>query len=749
MVIIMRRNWLLLFLAGSLALATGHAQITAPPPGAPAADVKVGANGPPLSTVATAMLNTGGESHWTGEVFPLTYEVTVSRHFFQSLAEGFQWDSTPLVTEEWSSPEASDSVVGADARAVYTRRNRAYSSVAKALTLAPASQPVNLVTGSSGTGAFAQNNSIDEFSVKSPPASLEIRPLPSPAPEGFVSAVGDFALKASVSPAKAKVGESIAWVLELSGSGNWPEIRGFPSRSLAKEFHVIALPLDRKFKADVLFEGSVRETLVIVPTKEGSYALPGVTFVYFDPKAGQYKTLTSEALTLSVAPGAPGVAAALALTPGAAAGPVKPASHATRIPESPPLLPLDPMGSSGHGMGPFSRRTLEAEVAAPLVLLLVFWLALAARQRRLTDPLRPRRLARAGMAAALRKLEPPASSVPRPVLLSNLLLWQQSAARFWEVPHKSPTPRDLSRTSAGPAWIQLWRESDRVLFSENATLAPDWVEKAGNALKDARLPRLSLVAIFLPRNLLPFAALVVLLWPRLALGDVGTDAYNSGRFPDAQKAWQQAVTAHPNDAYARYNLALAYSQQNHWTESAAQSLAAFCLDPRDPAIRWQFAMSMERAAIDQPVITAFAHRDRLHEWISVLSPGGWSVMLGLATTVASLAAAWFLWLCYVRPGSSWRWAAILLGLAAVCVVIGGVISLKKYGPLAKHSTAVVIKATTLYSVPTEATSLQRTAALPAGTMAVVDRLFLGWSRLVFPNGQTGWVRTDVLTHLYE
>ena len=106
MVIIMRRNWLLLFLAGSLALATGHAQITAPPPGAPAADVKVGANGPPLSTVATAMLNTGGESHWTGEVFPLTYEVTVSRHFFQSLAEGFQWDSTPLVTEEWSSPEA-------------------------------------------------------------------------------------------------------------------------------------------------------------------------------------------------------------------------------------------------------------------------------------------------------------------------------------------------------------------------------------------------------------------------------------------------------------------------------------------------------------------------------------------------------------------------------------------------------------------------------------------------------------------
>jgi len=31
----------------------------------------------------------------------------------------------------------------------------------------------------------------------------------------------------------------------------------------------------------------------------------------------------------------------------------------------------------------------------------------------------------------------------------------------------------------------------------------------------------------------------------------------------------------------------------------------------------------------------------------------------------------------------------------------------------------------------------------------VDKTFLGWSRLVFDNGQTGWVRTDDLVSLWK
>jgi hypothetical protein len=31
----------------------------------------------------------------------------------------------------------------------------------------------------------------------------------------------------------------------------------------------------------------------------------------------------------------------------------------------------------------------------------------------------------------------------------------------------------------------------------------------------------------------------------------------------------------------------------------------------------------------------------------------------------------------------------------------------------------------------------------------VDRTFLGWARLAFPNGQTGWVRQEDIVWLYR
>jgi hypothetical protein len=69
--------------------------------------------------------------------------------------------------------------------------------------------------------------------------------------------------------------------------------------------------------------------------------------------------------------------------------------------------------------------------------------------------------------------------------------------------------------------------------------------------------------------------------------------------------------------------------------------------------------------------------------------------------------------------------------------------------LAQRDIAVVAQTTLLRSVPTEATNALKTSPLPAGSLAVVDQTFLGWSRLIFPNGQTGWVRTDAVVTLYR
>jgi hypothetical protein len=61
---------------------------------------------------------------------------------------------------------------------------------------------------------------------------------------------------------------------------------------------------------------------------------------------------------------------------------------------------------------------------------------------------------------------------------------------------------------------------------------------------------------------------------------------------------------------------------------------------------------------------------------------------------------------------------------------------------------MVWRPSTLRSLPTDADT-QKTTALSAGSIATIDKTFLGWSRLNFPGGQTGWARTDDLVRLYR
>jgi hypothetical protein len=76
-------------------------------------------------------------------------------------------------------------------------------------------------------------------------------------------------------------------------------------------------------------------------------------------------------------------------------------------------------------------------------------------------------------------------------------------------------------------------------------------------------------------------------------------------------------------------------------------------------------------------------------------------------------------------------------------------SLHAYGPLAEPGAVFVVRATTLRSIPTDADTTQKTSPLSAGSIALADKTFLGWTRLAFPGGQTGWVRTEDLISLYR
>jgi hypothetical protein len=87
-------------------------------------------------------------------------------------------------------------------------------------------------------------------------------------------------------------------------------------------------------------------------------------------------------------------------------------------------------------------------------------------------------------------------------------------------------------------------------------------------------------------------------------------------------------------------------------------------------------------------------------------------------------------------------AGLLLALCAM-------MSLHFYGEATDPRAAIAWHQVLLRSIPTEADTQQKTSSLPAGSLGVVDKEFLGWVRLAFDNGQTGWVRQQDIVWLYR
>jgi hypothetical protein len=705
----------------------------------PAAPAEPMIGGSPVRELARSRIETPAETHWVGEIFPFTHRVTVAHRVYGAVTTDFDWAPDDLIFEEWSAPvhtqEGSDDIV--------TQTTRGYTKTAGAIRLPNTVQNLTLITQMAGD----RTPILDKYTVTTVAPLLRVRDLPAPAPSAFAGAVGDFNLESRVTSTDVAVGDSVTWTLELRGTGNWPEITRLPARVVSKDFTGVAPILKRQFAPNALFEGSLTEDVLLVPTKPGSYQLGPVRFVYFDPKDGKYQLITTETYTLNVSD-RPGGAEA------AAEHQATTKDGRTLIPAAPPLLPLDPLPASWLGARPLSPALLTNSILAALGLLVIFWLRLAVQRSELTDPLHPRRRAKANLGIILQALD--RAGLPPEEIRRLVFDWQRNVADLAGITTAMPTAVKIARAlegdgyrAAGSSWAALWRDANRALYGERPLLPTDWLMRAKGALSEITVPRVPFSAVFLRHNLLPFAALLVLALLPLGARATPLEDYNKGDFAAAEKGWRQIAATTPLDSHTRYNLSLAAAQQNHWSEAVAHALAAFCLSPRDPSIRWQFALSLERAGIENPAFSGFANGGARYKIARTFSPSEWSLVGSAAALLTAIAAAALLSGFYQRRSATYRWTAGAFTLAALLTVTSAVVSLNCYGPLAERSTAIVSKNVLLCSVPTEIDTTQKTVPLPAGSLARVDRTFLGWSRLVFTNGQTGWVRTEWVTSLYD
>lgn len=732
-------------------------------------DATVGSSGLALKDISEARIALPKTSFWAGEVIPLNYSVSVIRRYFHSLASPvIEWNPSPLVIEEWSRPEPSETMVRGERRLVATQTTRGYVKQPGRYTLAPASHVLNLTVGTTGFGLFS-TPAVEQRVVQTDPIELTIRPLPA-APADFSGAVGQLALVSRVVPTSPAVGEPVTWTLELTGTGNWPDLAGLPEREVSSDFSVVQPKSKRTMKDNSLFEGTLTEDVVLVPTKPGRYTLGPVKFTYFDTAAGAYRTLTTEPVTITVAAGAAAPAAAattggpvqFSLNPAAPAGATPTVALPAAVPPVPPEnLPRDPVTASAGGFVPLSERALLwLCVAAAALPPLLVWLFLAAQRSRQRDPQRRRREAHAALVALLTEIR--TAGAKPDALRAKLARWQHHTAALWEIPHAAPgTPLVGLRVgalqpAAVAAWTRLWDEADRAQHARDGALPDDWTLRAEGALRAVAVPGWPIGSLFARGNLLPFlAALVVALAPltshgetKRTYGEVFNNHYKRSEYRDAEKFAREWVTSHPTDWTARHNLGLALAQQERWAEASAHWTAAFLLHARGDVTRWDLALGLQRSGMATPELVEFSRGEGRHALARVATPAEWQFLLAGAGLLIALALVVLLFRGYGRIGAWARPVALATILLAILAAAAATFSLRTYGVLAHRDAVLVWRSSTLRSVPTEADT-QKATALSAGSLAYVDREFLGWSRLNFAGGQTGWARTADLVKLYR
>lgn len=135
-----------------------------------------------------------------------------------------------------------------------------------------------------------------EKSIQSNSVVLHVKPLPQAGrPADFNGLVGNFSLSSALTPQSLRANEAAELTLTVTGKGNLQLL----------EAPLVEFPSGLDVTAPTIEErgGSKTFNYIIIPRTAGSYTIPSVSFSYFDPQQQKYKTLQTEAYTLSVEKG--------------------------------------------------------------------------------------------------------------------------------------------------------------------------------------------------------------------------------------------------------------------------------------------------------------------------------------------------------------------------------------------------------------------------------------------------------------
>lgn len=135
---------------------------------------------------------------------------------------------------------------------------------------------------------------------------VNVKALPAGKPAGFAGAVGDFAIKSSLTPQQPKSNESLTLKIQISGTGNLKYVKT-PEVQFPGSFELFDPKVDNNLTVSSAgVSGTKTIEYLAIPRSEGKFTIPAVSFSYFDTKTNSYKMISTPEYNIDVAKGKEG-----------------------------------------------------------------------------------------------------------------------------------------------------------------------------------------------------------------------------------------------------------------------------------------------------------------------------------------------------------------------------------------------------------------------------------------------------------
>ena len=257
---------------------------------------------------------------YIGQQLTLSYKLytTVDVESFNILQEGSYQGFFAVDVRRFNGRIMQEVINGVQYTTKVLKQVALYPQQTGQLTVSPMKVQLGVVEANgSRPRSFFFNREVRRVPANTEPVTVNVKPLPSGAPASFTGAVGEYRMRASVTPTEVAADNAVTILLTIQGDGDIKRVQA-PPIDVPEGFELY----DPKVMEESTLESGQGITgkrvfeYLLLPKEVGTYNFQP-SFTYFSPDSAKYVTLEDRLYTLEVRPGDGSSAAA---TPGTQAG---------------------------------------------------------------------------------------------------------------------------------------------------------------------------------------------------------------------------------------------------------------------------------------------------------------------------------------------------------------------------------------------------------------------------------------------